>query len=485
MLRRSTGGDGLFTAMRYPILILCAAACAAAADPLSVPHDDNPDPNRSQIRQMQHETRPPVPESEGGDEAVSMSEDDLVAQPDLLQNALNTAVARQQVENIRFLLPLYRRLDEKRRDAVLEAYAESFLLREDGQYARAEEKLRAILAQNPGYAPVRLQLALTLSQSGQTREAAAEVAKVKAVPDLPPDTAAYLDSFSAYLKRERAWQFDANAYYIAERNVGRAPKEREYGPWRFPEARAAHGLGYEASAGKTVPLKKHWAARVQASVYGKFYWDAHDYDDLNARIEAGPVYRSGSGETSLMPFAEKRWYGTQAYSHTAGGVLRHSHNLSAKTMLFTSWQTGYKQHGERDHLDGASHGGALSLVYQSSPQQYFVFGAGAGRENARDPSEAYRHGSLRAGWTRRWSGGEGLATSLNGSVRRSLYRAEDFFNIRRRDTEYSVRVSAGHKKLSWKGFTPRLNWTWSYLASNHFYYRRHESRVFLDVSKQF
>ncbi|WP_315359010.1 hypothetical protein [Neisseria bacilliformis] len=48
--------------MRHPILILCTAACAAAADPLSTPHDDNPDPNRSQIRQMQHEEHPPASE---------------------------------------------------------------------------------------------------------------------------------------------------------------------------------------------------------------------------------------------------------------------------------------------------------------------------------------------------------------------------------------------------------------------------------------
>ena len=70
--------------MRYPILILCAAACAAAADPLSTPHDDNPDTNRSQIRQMLHEDHPPAPEHEGGDGSVSMSEDELIAQPDLL-----------------------------------------------------------------------------------------------------------------------------------------------------------------------------------------------------------------------------------------------------------------------------------------------------------------------------------------------------------------------------------------------------------------
>ena len=255
---------------------------------------------------------------------------------------------------------------------------------------------------------------------------------------------------------------DANAYYLADRNVGRAPKEREYGPWRFPEPRTAHGLGYDASAVKTLPVKKHWAARVQASVYGKFYWDAHDYEDLNARIEAGPVYRSGSGETALTPFAEKRWYGTEAYSHTAGGVLRCSHNLSPKTMLFASWQTGYKKHEERDYLDGASHGGALSLVYQSSPQQYFVFGAGRG---ARKTPATLRKPTATQACAQAGRAAGQAATAcllrLTAASAAAFTAARIFFNIRRRDTEYFVLAAVGHKKLSWKSFTPHLNWTWS------------------------
>ena len=457
---------------------------ASAALPVETPETDT-DLTRSQIRQQMQDAHRPQPVPQTAAPPVSMTEEELLANPALLQSALDTAVAQQHTGNIRFLLPLYRRLPENRRDPVLDGFAETFVLRADGKHAQAEQKLRALLAKNPEYAPVRLQLALTLSQDGQTREAAQEIAALRQTPDLPPDISAYLDSFSRYLKHERAWSLSGNAYYIADSNVNRAPEQRRYGNWRFPEPKSAHGIGYEFSAQKTVPVKKHWAARVQASVNGKFYWDAHDYDDLNVRLEAGPTYRTAQSEISLSPFAEQRWYGTERYAHTLGGVLRYSHTLSPKHTLFGALQSGYRKHRTRRHLNGSVHNASLSLVYQTSPQQYFVFGTGGGAENTRDLSDAYRYGSLRAGWTRQWQGGKGLATSLNGSVQHRRYRGEDLFNIRRRDTEYFLHVSAGHKKLSWKGLTPRLNWTWTYTDSNHFYYRRHDRRLFLDVSKQF
>ena len=48
-----------------------------------------------------------------------------------------------------------------------------------------------------------------------------------------------------------------------------------------------------------------------------------------------------------------------------------------------------------------------------------------------------------------------------------------------------MRLSLSHKKLVWRGFEPRLNWRWSHVDSNHFYYEYDNHRVFLDVSKQF
>ena len=112
-------------------------------------------------------------------------------------------------------------------------------------------------------------------------------------------------------------------------------------------------------------------------------------------------------------------------------------------------------------------------------------GRGTGRGKACDGGEADRHASLHAGWRVRGSGGAGLFTTLNGSTRRGLDRGGGFFSGRGREPGYFARAAVGRKKQSGKGFTPRLNWTWSHIHSNHFYYRYNNHRVFLDIFKQF
>ena len=94
-------------------------------------------------------------------------------------------------------------------------------------------------------------------------------------------------------------------------------------------------------------------------------------------------------------------------------------------------------------------------------------------------------GNLGLGWNRQWGSGHNLTTALHGSVQKRKYRGADFFNIKRSEEEYFMRLSLSHKKLVWRGFEPRLNWRWSHVGSNHFYYKYDNHRVFLDVSKQF
>ena len=469
--------------MRYIPFLLLAAASAVSAAPVGTPLNPIPDLNQNSIREHVQDTeKQPAPEPQA---PVQMSEEQLLQQPALLLNALDTAVGQQNTDNIRFLLPLYRRLPAEQQDPVLAEYAEAILLRADGRYDAAEQKLRQILERNPEFSPVRLQLALTQSQNGKQREAADEIARIRQTPDLPATVAQYLDQYEQYLNRECAWQFSGNAYYLQDNNVARAPEQRTYGAWQFNEPQSAHGIGYEFSAQKTTPVKGHWAARVQAALYGKFYWDAHAYDDLVARAEAGPVWRDAQQEIYAAPFYEQRWYGTEPFSRQTGGSIHYSRTLSPNWQMYAAWQSGYKQHNERTFLNGASHTGSLTLLYRTSPQQYFVMGIGGGQENAKDLSDAYRKSSLHGGWTRHWGSSRAFATSLNISVQRRNYRGPDIFNIQRRDTEYFTRLALSHNRLSWKGFTPRLNWTWSHIHSNHFYYRYNNHRVFLDIFKQF
>ena len=471
--------------MKYLPFLLLTVTFYTQAAPVATPLNTVADLTEEQIQQTERQNQQKQAAQNGEKTSVSMTEEELLQRPDLLKNALDTANAQHNIENIRFLLPLYRRLPAEQQDSVLARYSEGLVWLADDKHEAAEKLFNEILAEHPDYAPVRLQLALSQSQNGKQREAANELKTLKQTPDLPAPVAQYIDQFDAHLQKSKAWQFNANAYYLQDSNVGRTPEQRTYGYWRFAEPKSAHGVGYELSAQKTTPIKGHWVARVNASAYGKFYWDAHDYDDLVTRLEAGPVWRDAKQEVSLLPFYEKRWYGGKAYSYTTGGLMRYSRVLSPKWQVFTAWQSGYKKHDKRTFLDGASHLGTVSLLYRTSPYQYFVVSWGGGENSAKDKSEAYRFGNLGLGWNRQWGSQHNLTTSLHGSVQKRQYRAEDFFNIKRNEKEYFTRLSLSHKKLAWRGFEPRLNWTWSHVDSNHFYYKYDNHRVFLDVSKQF
>ena len=114
----------------------------------------------------------------------------------------------------------------------------------------------------------------------------------------------YLSQFDKYLKKDRAWNFDGNLSYVRESNVSNAPKERTYGGLEFEPPRKAHGVIYDVSAQKNTPIKGHWVWKKNLSAGGKFYWDAHAYDDLTIRAETGAGWRNHEQEISLSPFYE-------------------------------------------------------------------------------------------------------------------------------------------------------------------------------------
>ena len=176
--------------MHYPTLalILCAAVHYASAAP--TPHDEiQPDLNHNQIRKAEKQTL--QEDNQVEQQQISMSSEELLQQPEILTDAMDTALARQNIDNIRFLLPLYRRMTGH--DETMAFYAGAILSRADGKYKAAEQDLRNILANHPDYSPVRLQLALTLSQDGKMRDAAKELQEVRKTPDLPEPNTAILE----------------------------------------------------------------------------------------------------------------------------------------------------------------------------------------------------------------------------------------------------------------------------------------------------
>ncbi|OOF47348.1 surface lipoprotein assembly modifier [Rodentibacter trehalosifermentans] len=75
----------------------------------------------------------------------------------------------------------------------------------------------------------------------------------------------------------------------------------------------AHGIAYSLSLGKDFNLGNRYYLAFENELFGKSYWDNHDYDDIYNRTSLGVRYKTAQSTLSLLPFYEKRWYGGESY----------------------------------------------------------------------------------------------------------------------------------------------------------------------------
>lgn len=449
-------------------------AAAAAAAPFDVPPSDGfEEPPR------------PLPVSEQSAPAAEAGhlytdEAGLLANPALLERALDSAVAAEQAEGVRVLLPLYARLPQH--DTLLRRYAQAMLARADGRYGEAEAVYRGILGERPDLLPVRWQLARTLAENRLNREALAELERLR-VAGLPPEAAAQAEAYRSGLLAQEDWAFAGNLRYLHENNVNQAPGRREYGGWTLPEPESARGVGYSLSAGLTRTLAGHWAWRAAAAAEGRFYWDKRRYDDTVLHLGGGAVYRDARQEWAWLPYYERRWFGGQPYSATAGLRVQAAYAFSPHWQVAAEVRHGRRRHDERRFLDGSDSRVSLTAFYRVSPQQFWLLGADWQRVRAADEAEAYRRTAVRAGWEGERAEGWGAAVHLAAAQRH--YDAADVFQIRRREREYSVYASLWRPSWQWRGFTPRLSWLSRRTVGNHFAYGYRQNQLFLEIGRRF
>ena len=416
---------------------------------------------------------------------LTLSAKELVQRPALLQKALDSAVQRQDVKGVRFLLPLYASLPH--RDEILVRFARAFVARAEGRYATAIDEYRHILAVRPELTPVRVQLAMTLFLDRQSEAARDQFRKAQGDAALPAPVQGLVEQYIQALDRQTQWNVSLGVRYLQDDNVNNAPQQRSLatasGVWTFPGPQAGHGLGYSASAVKDWELDAHLYARLLGTVEGKTYWDNHAYDDVQTRLYGGMLYRNGRHEVGVLPFFAYRWFGTAPYSHGPGLRVQETYALSPQWQLFGALEYGRLVYGSRSFLDGHTSMASVTLAYRPSARQMWTIGVDGGGQHARDASNAYHLADVRLGWDQEWE--HGLSTSMQVSAIRRWYQGPDFFDILRRDSEYVARLSVWRRDWQWLGLTPRLTLQGDRLDSNHFYYRTRKNQAFIELSRSF
>lgn len=469
-------------------LPLQAAPLPEAAKPVQPEHNFNITEGMEHNRNGSQTEKNPA--SADSSQTLELSADELLARPELLKQALISSLVLQNIPAIRQLLPIYRRLpdhDQAGENRLLHTLSQALLDRAEGRFGRSADAYRRALAEYPDMPVIRFFLAQNLFADQQNREAEQEFKQLENHSGLPEAARRVIPEYLDGLKQRQRWQFYGNGYYTRERNINNATgKERAIingGVWLLPKTESAQGIAYRGGGVRDWYLKNGFSLRGGADIDGKFYWDNHEYDDLSIRISTGAVYRNARSEAALLPYFERRWYGTEKYNRDTGVRAEVSHRFNSRHRLLTAAEYGRERYDERHFLNGPRASLSATWLYGFSSNGYMTLGGDWAYKKARDGDDSYRRYGLRGSWSQYWQNGLNTGLSLSYGMRR--YQGEDLLNIRRRDREYAAGLTLAHEKLVWRGVRPQLVLQWQKTASNHPLYGHQKANGFIQLNKSF
>ncbi len=105
------------------------------------------------------------------------------------------------------------------------------------------------------------------------------------------------------------------------------------------------------------------------------------------------------------------------------------------------------------------------------------------RDDLADQSESSDRQGIRGGMAF-----YGERISLRGNIsyaQRDFKENNFFYGEKRKDDEYQISTTLGHKRFNWNGFIPKLNYEYKKVDSNLPLYERSNSKMFVRIDKNF
>ncbi|WP_386685996.1 surface lipoprotein assembly modifier [Lonepinella sp. MS14437] len=389
------------------------------------------------------------------------------------EQLLNLAINSGQLNHIEKLLKIYRTFSQQ--DPILVLFAEAQIAKLQGDYSTAITLYRQIIAQRPDLTPVRIQLAICLFYSQQDNAAQDQFEQALSDQALPQDIASLVNQYLTALKNRQGWKVNLSATYLHTDNVNNASSEHylENTPFVKNDSmlpQKAHGVGYQFGIERDLNLFNGHYLHLENDLYGRNYWDAHDYDEIINRTLLGYRHKNEKTQWSLLPFNEQQWYGGHRYKRSIGGRGELTHWFTPNWQISTALEYGRNCYAQNDNLDGNSKLASLTLLWRKTPQQYFYAGIDAIRETTNIRHYSYDLTTARLGWGQEWL--LGISSRLNVSASKRKYKdnlslgANFHFDRAREDEIYQINTAVWKRDWHIWGITPKLNYHWKKQRSN-------------------
>lgn len=423
---------------------------------------------------------------------ITLSSQELMKQPQLLNSAMLTALVMNHADNVQFLLAMYEKLPAHEQNAEILQWAKAVNAKSNRQYTEAIRLYRQLIAAHPEHQPIRFQLAVALFENRETQAAEAQFHKLQA-DKLPPQIANVVEHYLAAIGKQDEWHFQGGLTYLNDPNINNAPDAgTTYGNWTAPEKESAQGVGFYLGAEKKWSWGNGFFHEFRLNGNGKYYWNNKKYNEYSLRESLGIGYQNAKHKISVLPFLEQMWYAgasrqsesTKRYSKSGGVNARWQYWVTPQWQAVLNYEYAEQRYTRRKHLNGNYHFVAPSIYFYPNSQQYWFAGANFNRTSTRDLDDSFIRRGLSVGWGQEWK--NGLSTQLSVSYGRKQYRAAmPIFKITQRNREYGVQATLWHRAVHFWGITPRLTWQYNKVKSNHSFYTHDKHRIYVEFSHTF
>ncbi|WP_058913650.1 porin family protein [Entomohabitans teleogrylli] len=410
--------------------------------------------------------------------------------PALSAAILDQAVNDGQWQVVKEVLPIYERTSGA--DSTLVLFARGGLARSENNLSQAIANYRRILATTPHFTRVRLELARALFDDRQYQSAAWHFSKTRS-ENPPAGVLENIDHYLALINQRTGCNGNFAISYLKDNNINNASdgKYIRIGNRTLIRDKASYpqkgeGVFVSATLLRDVQLYGRHSLRFKAAAEGKIWWDNHDYNDITSRIYSGWLWQNNQQQITLLPFYEKRWYGSSAY--TSGAGVRAEY----KYLPTPDWQTSntleYQKldydNASYDYLRGHSTLFSSTLSHAFSARFSAFTGVDIGQQDTRSAGETYWRYGMRTGFESQLPWKISLATMVG--ISKKQYQGEnDIFRKKRADDEAVYILSLWHRDLHVMGVMPKLNYIYKRVTSNIDYYQYSENSVYLTFDRQF
>lgn len=399
--------------------------------------------------------------------SLNVNADYLLAHPQLLQKAMLSVIAQQNMAGMQELIPIYQQWNKHDVDTLL--LAQGILARHQNQPKAAVKNFTQLVKKYPQNDMLNWQLTLALIENRQFKEADEKLQSLAKSEQIP---GTIIHQYRQLIAQQDKLQWQLSSTIVQDNNINRAPDEKYYGRWTFNDPITDYALTYSLHLSKKWQHNHGIFTQVQGNYNTKHYFKEHDYNDNSLRLSTGLGWADATQQYVLAPVWSYRLYGNQPYSQSFG--IRGSSRLKVTPTdyLYGAIEAGQVKHqrSQREFLNNHNYLASTSWLHAFDNYQSVTSGIDYYRQyKTRDADDSYKQKNFRINWQKNWQQGQGLGTQIGASYTTRDYEGASFFSNgqNREDKEYAINASLWHEKLNFAGVMfPKLTFSHQRLDSN-------------------